>query len=191
MNENPNTLNKTGGNRLFESIKKAYARFLKIRGNPNEIALGFALGLFVGMAPCMGVQTIIAVFLASLFKWNKFSAAVGVWISNPVSAPFIYGLTFYVGSLFTGITNSFSATDVFDFQYLYQIIINAPGIFWALTIGGVVTGFPIALIGYYLSYMAVKKYQDDIKRKITEQKERIAARKAGATRRKKRKKKKT
>lgn len=180
---------KTGGNRLFGSITKAYERFLKIRGNPNEIALGFALGLFVGMAPCMGVQTIIAVFFASLFKWNKFSAAVGVWISNPISAPFLYGFTFYIGSLFTGITSSFSATDVFDFQYLYQIIINAPGIFWALTIGGVVTGLPVALIGYYLSYGAVKKYQDDIKKKIAEKKQRIAARKADSTRKKKREKK--
>jgi uncharacterized protein (DUF2062 family) len=190
MNNNPNKKNDKDSNRLILSMKKAYSRFLKIRGNPNEIALGFALGLFVGMAPCMGIQTIIAVFVASLFKWNKISAAVGVWISNPVSAPFLYGFTFYIGSIFTGITNSFKPTSVFDFQYLYEIVSNAPGIFWALTIGGIVAGIPIALLGYYLSYMAVKRYQDDIKRKFSERKERLAARKVDKAKKKKRKKKK-
>ena len=35
---------------LFQvSVRKTYERFLKIRGTPKEIALGFALGLFVGM----------------------------------------------------------------------------------------------------------------------------------------------
>ena len=46
--------------RTVESCKKAYSRFVKIRGNPREIALGFALGLFVGMSPFMGAHTIIA-----------------------------------------------------------------------------------------------------------------------------------
>ncbi|MFH2065985.1 MAG: DUF2062 domain-containing protein [Pseudomonadota bacterium] len=188
MDSNSNTKIKPAGNRLVLSVKKAYERFLKIRGNPNEIALGFALGLFIGMAPCMGIQTVIAVFLAALLRWNKFSAAAGVWISNPISAPFLYGFTFYIGSLFTGVTNSFKPTDVFDFEYLYQIVRNAPGIFWALTIGGIVTGIPISLIGYYVSYMAVKRYQDDIKRKIAAQKERLAARKAASAGNKKNKK---
>lgn len=187
MDKQPNKPVGKKKNTIWDSMRKAYSRFVKIRGNPNEIALGFALGLFVGMAPCMGIQTLIAVPLASLFKWNKISAAVGVWISNPVSAPFLYGFTFYIGSLFTGITNSFNPSSVFDLNYLYQIVLNAPGIFWALTIGGVVAGIPVAVIGYFLAYKAVKRYQDDIKQKIAKQKERISARKARRTQRKKEK----
>jgi len=174
MGNNPKNNNDKSRNRLFLSLQKAYGRFLKIRGNPHEIALGFALGLFVGMAPCMGIQTVIAVFFASLFKWNKISAAVGVWISNPVSAPFLYGFTFYIGSLFTGITESFHPVGVFDFSYLYQIVLKAREIFWTLTLGGVIIGLPVAVLGYYLSYIAVKRYQDDIKQKIAKQKERLS-----------------
>lgn len=177
--------NGKSGKSLFASLQKAYERFLKIRGNPHEIALGFALGLFVGVAPCMGIQTVIAVFLASLLKWNKISAAVGVWISNPISAPFLYGFTFYVGSLFTGITESFSPAGVFDFSYLYQIVLKAREIFWTLTLGGIIVGFPVAVLGYYLSYMAVNRYQNKIKRKIAEQKERLSARKERIKTRKK------
>jgi len=173
------------------SLQKAYERFLKIRGNPHEIALGFALGLFVGMAPCMGIQTIIAVFFASLFKWNKLSAAVGVWISNPVSAPFLYGFTFYVGSLFTGITESFRPVGVFDFSYLYQIVLKAREIFWTLTLGGRRTSQQVTGLGYYLSYIAVKRYQDDIKQKIAKQKERLSVRRKRSQAHKKQKRSET
>ncbi len=191
MGNNPENNNGKSRKRLFLSTQKAYERFLKIRGNPHEIALGFALGLFVGMAPCMGIQTIIAVFFASFFKWNKISAAVGVWISNPVSAPFLYGLTFYVGSLITGITESFRPVGIFDFSYLYQIILKARELFWTLTLGGIIVGLPVAVMGYYLSYIAVKRYQDDIKQKIAKQKERLAARKERRKIRKKQKGSKT
>jgi uncharacterized protein (TIGR03546 family) len=191
MGNNPENNNGKSRKRLFISMQKTYERFLKIRGNPHEIALGFALGLFVGMAPCMGIQTIIAVFFASFFKWNKISAAVGVWISNPVSAPFLYGLTFYVGSLITGITESFRPVGIFDFSYLYQIILKARELFWTLTLGGIIVGLPVAVMGYYLSYIAVKRYQDDIKQKIAKQKERLAARKERRKIRKKQKGSKT
>ncbi len=68
-------------------LKRIYERFVKIRGDPHKIALGFSLGLFVGMSPSMGVQMPIAIFIAALLKWNKISSAAGVWITNPLTAP--------------------------------------------------------------------------------------------------------
>ncbi|WP_419661268.1 DUF2062 domain-containing protein [Desulfosarcina variabilis] len=35
-------------------LKKLYQRFTRIRGNPREIAPGFALGLFISFSPTMG-----------------------------------------------------------------------------------------------------------------------------------------
>lgn len=162
---------------IFLSFQKAYRRFLKIRGTPRQIALGFALGLFVGMSPTMGVQMPIAVFFAALLKWNKISAVVGVWISNPVTAPILYGLTFFIGSKITGVTNSFSPNNVFDFDLIYQILIKAPEIFLALVLGGVVAGIPLAMLGYQFSFTAVNRYQEGIKQKLARQKERLAVRK--------------
>ena len=52
--------------KMADTLKRGYERFLKIRGDPREIALGFALGLFIGMTPFMGFHTASAVFLAAL-----------------------------------------------------------------------------------------------------------------------------
>lgn len=164
-------------NRFVKSLKKTYVRFLKIRGHPHEIALGLALGLFVGMSPTMGLHTAIAVFFAALLKWNKISAAIGVWVTNPFTAPVIYGINYYVGAKLVGLENNFGKVGFEGLSSLYKLIQKTPEIFWALIIGGTVLGLPLAAAGYYFAYSVIKKYQDDIKRKLAISKEKLAHKK--------------
>lgn len=82
---------------LVRQSKLQLLRFLRLRGKPDEIAKGFSLGIFIGMTPTLGFQMIIAVFMAMLLRENKIAAAVGVWISNPVTAPFIYAAEYETG----------------------------------------------------------------------------------------------
>ncbi len=158
-------------------LYKAYERMLKLRGNPREIALGFALGVFIGMSPFMGVQTAIAVSLASIFKWNKISSAIGVWITNPVTAPLIYSITYLIGGKLLGIRMAEKLIEGLDTSRILVMLSKAPEIIWALIIGGVITGLPLAVFSYYFSYSAVRKYQDDIKIKLAKKKEEKAKKK--------------
>lgn len=176
------------GKPWLASVQKTYTRFLKIRGNPREIALGFALGLFVGMSPTMGFQMAIAVFFAALLKWNKISAAVAVWITNPFTAPVIYGLTYFVGAKMLGMSNNFKGLSAFDLTGLMHLIQKAPEILLAMTLGGVVVGLPLALAGYYFSFSAVNAYQKDIKAKLADRRKRRATGKALKKLKKKKKK---
>lgn len=162
-------INKQGNLRKF--LRRLYERFVKIRGRPREIALGFALGLFIGMSPTMGIQMPIAVFVAAIFQWSKISAAVGVWITNPFTAPFIYGLTYVVGARLLGLKASLTLPNNLSWDLLKELIANAPLIFGALAAGGIIIGLPLAVAGYFLSYGAVNKYQQKVK-------DQIAARKA-------------
>ena len=156
--------------RIVAALKKAYERFVKIRGNPREIALGFALGIFVGMTPYMGFHMAIAVFFAALFKWNKISAAMGAWISNPLTAPFIYGATFYVGDKVLNIENACCIPNTLNLEVILQLIKNAPELFWILTVGGIVVGVPAAVLGYYLALSTILKYREGIRKKRTREK---------------------
>ena len=176
-------------NRLLTPLKKLYERFIKIRGEPRNIALGFALGLFVGMSPTMGLQIAIAVFFAALLKWNKISAAIGVWITNPVTAPFVYGTTYITGAKLLGIKRTYSLNSELNLNAVSKILQKAPEFFWALIVGGIIVGLPLAVVGYYISFSAVTRYQEDVKRKLARQKERLALRKI--KRKTKREKRKT
>jgi uncharacterized protein (DUF2062 family) len=165
---------ETKTRRLLRPIVRAYERFLKIRGNPREIALGMALGLFVGMTPLMGLHTLMAVPLAAMFKWNKISAAVGVWVTNALTAPIIYGINYLVGARILGLSRSFGFEDTDGLSALYRLMVKTPEIFWATTIGGIVLGVPLAAAGYYFAYSVVHKYQAGIKTKLNRSKERRA-----------------
>lgn len=154
-------------------LKKIFERFIRIRGTPREIALGLALGLFIGFSPTMGIQIAMGVFVAALLKWNKIAAAIGVQVTNPLTAPFIYSITYVIGAKLIGLKETFIWTDAFDFSKLIDMLEKAPAIFAALTIGGIVIGAPVSIIGYFVSYAVIEKYQDDLKEKLSAQKDKI------------------
>jgi len=143
-------------------IRRIYGRFLKIRGTPREISLGFALGLFIGFSPTMGIQIVLGVFIASLLKWSKITTAIGVQVTNPITAPFVYTFTYFVGSKIMGLDKPFILMDM-SLDSLLTIIRQAPIIFAAMTIGGVLVGLPTAVIGYFLVYRIMNRYQEKFK----------------------------
>ena len=159
---------------LLSLIRRLYERFIRIRGEPREVALGFALGILVGMTPTIGVQTPIAIFIAALLKWSKLSAAIGVWISNPVTAPIIYSVTYITGAKILSLDPVFTMPLSPTWSTLKAMLQKAPQAIGAMTVGGVILGIPIAIISYYLAYVAVEKYQKDVKEKLARQKAKLA-----------------
>ncbi|MFC2173595.1 DUF2062 domain-containing protein [Acidobacteriota bacterium] len=158
-------------------FRKTYERFLKIRGRPREIALGFALGIFFGMMPMLGVQMVVVFFLASLLKWSKISAAAGVWITNPLTAPFLYGLTYMTGKRLLGLEKTARLPGELNLDTVIKIFHQAPHLLWAMTVGGVVIGLPLAVLGYYISFHAVSRYQQSISKKLAGQKMKLLKKK--------------
>jgi uncharacterized protein (DUF2062 family) len=159
---------------LLGIIRRVYKRFIQIRGEPREVALGFALGIFIGMTPTIGVQTPIAIFFAALFKWSKLSAAIGVWISNPLTAPIIYGVAYITGAKFLNMDPVFNMPLSPTWSALRAMLQRAPQALEAMTVGGAIIGLPLAVICYYLSYAAVEKYQKDVKDKFAGPKAKLA-----------------
>ncbi|MBI9076423.1 MAG: DUF2062 domain-containing protein [Desulfatibacillum sp.] len=163
----------TSGNGLKGTLKRAFHRFLAIRGTPRELALGLALGVFVGMSPFMGVHTAIAVLLAAIFKWSKISSAVGVQISNFATAPFVYWFTYHVGKFFWAAKVPFRAPGEFNLNGLLAMLSQTPEMIWILTVGGLITGIPLAFITYWITFNAVTRYRADIKEKIAAHKSKL------------------
>ena len=143
----------------YPRIGRVYERFVKIRGNPHEIGLGLALGFYVGMTPFLGFHVLAAVFIAALLKWNKIAAGLGAWITNPISAPFIYGLNWYVGAKITGMELTRILPAHFEVSELARLMMNGPEIIWTLMVGGMITGIPLAFTGYFLTRLAVRYFR--------------------------------
>jgi uncharacterized protein (DUF2062 family) len=158
---------------FLRTLKRTYVRFLKLRGNPREIALGFALGVFIGLMPFLGFQIALAVVFAAFFKWNKISAVMATWISNPLTYPFIYSFTYLVGSTFIGTEKPFGLPDDSGLSFMSRMLHKAPEIFISLSVGGVIVGLPAAVISYYLTYLIIHRYQERIKTKAARRKKKL------------------
>jgi uncharacterized protein (TIGR03546 family) len=175
---------------LSDRILRAYSRFLKLRGEPREIALGFSLGIMVGMSPFLGFHTIIAVFLAAMLKWNKIAAAVAVFITNPFTAPVIYPVTLFVGKKVLGVSNNFPDLERFlSISSALEFIKHSPMILVDLTVGGIIIGLPLSIAAYWIVLTAIENYRRRIKPKLSEKRQARKARKATRKARKKSKRK--
>ena len=85
-------------------IRSFYQRFLSLKGSPRSIAMGLALGVFVGVTPTIPFHTAIIVLLALLLRQNITAAYLGAWIiSNPVTIPFLYVSQYELGRFFLGV----------------------------------------------------------------------------------------
>ena len=81
-------------------FRKILSFFRKQNGSPYFNAKGLAIGVFSGCFPFFGFQTVLGVFFAKLARGNIVLAAIGTWISNPLTYIPLYYFNYKVGSIF-------------------------------------------------------------------------------------------
>lgn len=153
------------------SIVRIFKRLARSRGSSHSIALGVSLGLFLGMLPIMGVQMVLAAFIATLIKANRLAAIVPVWISNPATFIPLYGFNYWIGKVLTGWGGSFdeyervlkeSAQIAKSSCFIDGVIDGTknfaslgPGALASLLIGSTIVGLVTALAAYPLTLRLV------------------------------------
>ncbi|WP_153396228.1 DUF2062 domain-containing protein [Chryseobacterium vaccae] len=85
--------------------KKSFKRFIKedvleSDGSNRIKAFSIALGVFIGLSPFWGFQTLLVISLSVLFKLNKVLAFVSSNVSLPPFIPFIIAASLFLGAPF-------------------------------------------------------------------------------------------
>src|SRR2546425_12807114 len=62
-------------------------------------SLALAVGVFISCSPFWGLQTILSIVVASIFRLNRAATITGTWINLPWFAPFVYGAALKIGGL--------------------------------------------------------------------------------------------
>jgi hypothetical protein len=127
-------------------IQQWINRVKNFSGDPHYVAMGMAIGVFVAATPTMPFQTAIAIALAYILRSSKAAAAIGVWLSNPITFPVFYLASYKVGTLLFGISASYDAGGKpVDILKLGADITVA-----ALT-GGIIIGLCLAIATYFIT----------------------------------------
>ena len=140
---------------LIQRIRKFISWLWNQEGSPSQRALGLGVGIFSGCFPFFGLQTLIGVFLAKIFKGNSILAALGTWISNPFTYAPLYYFNYRVGSSLLD-----KKKNIVDFSYITTNKLWSQG--WQLSsrliTGSICVGFLSGVIGALCLYFVLKKF---------------------------------
>jgi len=154
-------------------VRRFILWLIMLRGSPEAIGLGIAIGIFVGFSPLVGFQMLIAIFLATSMYANRPAAMVAVWITNPLTFLPIYIFTYRIGKyilpgskekdahqIINKITHKLIDMNFWEIYHQFQIM-NTLGrkIFVHLLLGGVIVGFIAGSASYFLTVRIVKTYR--------------------------------
>ncbi len=131
-------------------LRLFYLRILRLRGNPQKVAGGVAIGIAVGLTPTVPLHFLLAVLIAFLLDKSKLAAALGVWVANPFMLPFIYLLDYKVGQFVTG-----SAAPPFPFSSFS--ITHLVELGWSICYPLFIGGLAVGLISFFPVYFFTKQ----------------------------------
>lgn len=136
---------------FLRQMKLALVRFVRLRGQPEEVAKGIALGIFIGMTPTFGIQMVIAIFFAYLLKENRLAAILGVWVTNPATAPVIYAIEYEIGRILLGMKRA-RLPEEFSFGAFAHLGYD---IIMPMWVGSLVAGVLCACLAYVVTLRLV------------------------------------
>lgn len=136
-------------------ITKHLARLRDLQDDPRKIALGIALGTFIGFFPPLGLKTLLAIGLTRLFRGNVIASAIAVSLHDlllPI-APFLLKWEFQVGNAVLGGTSILPLP-----TELHRGALEA-WLHWStllrlespLLTGGMIIGAPFGVAAYFLA----------------------------------------
>jgi uncharacterized protein (DUF2062 family) len=128
-------------------------RVKKLHGDPNYVAMGMAIGVFVSITPTIPFHTVIAITLAFVLKGSKPAAAIGVWFCNPVTAPLFYLGSYKVGMLILGKSAPFDA----KYESVLELMKLGMDVTAAMITGGVVLGILPGIATFFITRKIITK----------------------------------
>lgn len=87
---------------LLQRFRNVLAQILRIEDTPHRIALTFAVGVFLGLSPFIGLHTVLALAVAWIFRLNRIVMLSGAFINNPWSMIPIYTFSTWIGAEILG-----------------------------------------------------------------------------------------
>lgn len=139
-----------------------YLRFKRLKGDPQTLARGVAIGVFIGITPTIPLHTVLILLFSFLFSGN---ALAGILAATVVSNPLTFFLQYYscwwLGSLIF--------PDILTWQRMKELLAtpqNPSGFMESLAVltelgldtilvlltGGLVLALPFTIVSYIYTY---------------------------------------
>jgi uncharacterized protein (DUF2062 family) len=129
-------------------------RFKQHALDKEYLCRGVALGLLLGFVAPPGTQMVFAALLAPFLYANPVAAVLFVWVSNPITMPFMYGAALVLGGFLLGMdTLHLLRPGHQDWWSLLTDYTLHLKVSVAVGLGLAIMGTASALLGYWLTWL--------------------------------------
>jgi uncharacterized protein (DUF2062 family) len=141
-------------------IRKWLDTLLHIRDTPERTAAAFALGVFFGFSPFLGLHTLLGIVFAFMFNLNRVAVLLGVYSNLPWFLGPYYVVTTMMGARLMGdpMPRGFGMRlaalfelSLFGPEFWEQLGVVLRPLAWPYLIGSTIGALVLAAVSYYLA----------------------------------------
>ncbi len=139
------------------AVRKWLDVLLHIHDSPRRTAAAYALGVFFGFSPFLGLHTALALAIAFFFNLNRVAVLVGVYSNLPwIMAPY-YTLVTVAGAKllhmrvptgFASEVEKLFALSLWHGEFWHRLFVLLRPFLWPYTVGSLIGAGILALVAY-------------------------------------------
>ncbi len=144
--------------KILEKLRIKFKLVLSLDRSPKDLARATFLGVLIGLSPYIGFHTYIALVCSTFFSLPVYPLILGAYITNPITIPFIYGLTTKFGAFVLGreivIPKDWSSISLDNVKEFFESILLP------FIVGTHIIGLIAAVVSYFTVYFISSRYQN-------------------------------
>jgi uncharacterized protein (DUF2062 family) len=147
-------------------VRQWLDHLLHTHDTPQRTAAAYALGVFFGFSPLLGLHTILGLLFAFALSLNRVAVLLGIYSNLPWILPAYYTLTTLMGAKMLGVrvppgllrelTSALTDASWADFRHLLHALTP---IFKAYALGSTIGAIALAVVAYRVSLTMVSAHR--------------------------------
>ena len=139
-------------------LRRWLEQLLHTHDTPERTAAAYALGVFFGFSPWLGLHTVLGIVCAFAFNLNRVAVLLGIYSNLPWILPAYYTLATVVGAtilqvrvppgLLRELSSALAQASWADFRALAHAL---KPLAWAYVLGATIGSIILAIVAYRLS----------------------------------------
>ena len=150
-------------------VKRWLDQLLHTHDTPQRTAAAYALGVFFGFSPFLGLHTLLGLIVAFAFGLNRVAVLLGIYSNLPWILPAYYSLATVIGAmilrvdvpdgLLKDLTESLAAASWGEFRTLAH---GLTPLLWAYALGSTLGALALAAAAYRASLAMIVAHRQHL-----------------------------
>ena len=141
-------------------VRRWLDALLHVQDKPERTAAAFALGVFFGFSPFLGLHTLLAIVFAFLLDLNRVAVLLGVYSNLPWFLAPYYAIATMVGAELTGKRppadfrvhlGKLFELSLFQQDFWHRLMVLMKPLLWPYTVGSMLCAIVLAAAAYHLA----------------------------------------